>query len=115
MNNLEKWSLGIPLSDFQSYEELKTNVYNHAQRDYLFFPLLIGYVERYLKNENSEEAIRNHVLQVIYDLSVEKNFKILFVNKKSLDEAKWNNLFIYSNCITLINIKLQNCSMNQYY
>lgn len=92
MNNLERWIYSLPFSDIESYEQLIEKVYNHAERDYLFFPFLIGYIKQFLKKDEITEDVRNNVFQLLYDLSTIKKVKIFFVNEKNMIEAEWSSI-----------------------
>jgi hypothetical protein len=92
MNNLERWIYSLPFSDIESYEQLIEKVYNHSERDYLFFPFLIGYVKQFLKKDEITEDVRNNVFQLLYDLSTIKKVKIFFVNEKNMIEAEWSSI-----------------------
>lgn len=92
MNNLERWVYSIPLPDITSYDALKQEVYEHAKRDYVFFPFLIGYAERYIKENGITENVRNCVYQLLYDLLTENKVVVLFVSKKLLKTAHWESV-----------------------
>lgn len=92
MNNLERWIYSLPLSNIESYEQLTEKVYNHAERDYLFFPFLIGYVKQFLKKDEITEDVRSYVFQLLYDLSTIKKVKIFFVNEKNMIEVQWSSI-----------------------
>ncbi len=92
MNNLERWVYGLPQSDIVSYEALKQEVYEHAKRDYVFFPFLIGYVKRYLKEDIITENVRNCVYQVLYDLLIENKISVLFVSATTLKACQLNSI-----------------------
>lgn len=92
MNNLERWVYGLSLLDINSYEALKEEVYQHTKRDYVFFPFLIGYAKRYLKENVISEDVRNCVYQLLYDLLNEKKIVVYFVNKTTLKRAHWENI-----------------------
>jgi hypothetical protein len=87
MDNLKKWLSGMPLHDISSYEVLKQEVYEHAKRDYLFFSYLIGYVQRYLKEEIVNDAVRNCLYQLLFDLLSEGKIRVAFVSESSLEYA----------------------------
>lgn len=92
MNNLERWIYGVPPSDLTSYEDLKREIYGHAKRDYVFFPFLVGYAKRYIKENGVNEIVRNCVYQLLYDLLTENKVVVLFVNSTSLKVAHWNSV-----------------------
>lgn len=92
MHNIERRIYGLPYSDIESYEQLIEKVYNHAKRDYIFFPFLIGYVKQFLKKDEITEDVRNSVFQLLYDLSLHKKVKIFFVNEKNMFEAEWSSI-----------------------
>jgi len=87
MNNLERWMNGIPMPSIATYDLLKEEVLKQAQDDYVFFPFLIGYVERYLNVKGITEDVRDCVYQLIFDLVIEKKVVVLFVTKDELKEA----------------------------
>lgn len=72
MDNLTRWILGIGLDNIKSYKSLKELIEDHAKRDYLFFPFLLGYVSRFLRGSNESFSLKEMTLITIYDLLKEK-------------------------------------------
>ncbi len=66
MNNLESWAYGVPMPNIISYERLKQDICEHAKRDYVFFPFLIGYAQRYLNEVGITDSVRNCVFNANY-------------------------------------------------
>lgn len=105
MDNLKKWLSGMPLHDISSYEVLKQEVYEHAKRDYLFFPYLIGYVQRYLKEEIVNDAVRNCLYQLLFDLLSEGKICVAFVSESSLEYADSNGISAIHQTIEEVKVK----------
>ena len=91
MNITDRWIFGLPTMDIASLESLKHNVKEHAKRDYLFFPFLIGHVAGHLKEENITDNVRNCLLQVLYELMLENEIVVLFVSETTLKAAHWKD------------------------
>lgn len=86
MNDLETWIEGSTFQPINSYNELKNEILQHSKRDFLFFPFLLGYVERFAKNG---QELKYYTCQVIFDLMTENNASVYFVTSKTAIRCLW--------------------------
>lgn len=91
VSNLNCWVENEPLPKIDTFDKLKDEVENHADRDYVFFPFLIGYVKRFLKVDASFQEIKSCTLNLIFDLLMENRIELYFVKGDSMSKALCNS------------------------
>jgi len=91
ISNLNRWVEKESLPRIDSFNELKDKVENHASSDYVFFPFLLGYVRRFLKEDASFQDIKICTLNLIFELLIENRIELYFVKSDSMTKALWNS------------------------
>lgn len=91
MNNLEKWVNGQPIPRISTYELLRETLCKHAEKDYVFFPILIGYVNNFLNEEKITSEVKKCVLQLLFDLLTKDKLTMFFVSSNSMIRATWKS------------------------
>lgn len=89
MDDFETWIRRNPSPPIENYNELKNQIFQHSKRDFLFFPFLVGYVKRFVKNEHE---LKYYTCQVLFDLMTESNVNVYFVTQKTAIKCLWSNI-----------------------
>lgn len=110
MNNFIRFlfnSSDLELID--NYNYLKELIINHAKKDYLFFPFLIGYVERFLNESNESLSLKDMTLITIFDLLKVNRITVYFVSSKEMELVRWETEDELNSVLERIKTEWDNC------